>query len=165
LRFDWQALYLGGNYRKASASLTRTSGFDRCIESKKVRLAGDRADQGNDITDLLRHGHKSCDKFVGPFGLFDSCPRNTTGFGDPAHQRVLWVRSSRLTSGDVVARKACLSSVVDATIVSENKIRIIGSNDNIRSAFGPNGQPHPGFVNLFRNGAPRPMKMGNILSP
>ena len=49
----------------------------------------------------------------------------------------------QLTSGDVAARKAYLSSVVDAVIVSEDKIRIIGSNDNIRSTFGPNGQPAP----------------------
>jgi hypothetical protein len=49
----------------------------------------------------------------------------------------------QLVSGDVAAGKAYLSSVVDAIIVSENKIRIIGSNDNIRSTFGPNGQPAP----------------------
>ncbi len=49
----------------------------------------------------------------------------------------------QLTSGDVAARKAYLSSVVDAVIVSEDKIRIIGSNDNIRSTFGSNGQPAP----------------------
>ncbi len=47
----------------------------------------------------------------------------------------------QLTSGDVAARKAYLASVVDVVIVSEDKIRIIGSNDNIRSTFGPNGQP------------------------
>jgi hypothetical protein len=45
----------------------------------------------------------------------------------------------QLLSGDVAARKAYLSSVVDAIIVSEDKIRIIGSNDNIRSTFGPKG--------------------------
>ena len=49
----------------------------------------------------------------------------------------------QLTSGEVAARKAYLSSVVDAVIVSEDKIRIIGSNDNIRSTFGPGGQPAP----------------------
>jgi hypothetical protein len=49
----------------------------------------------------------------------------------------------QLLSGDVAARKAYLSSVVDAIIVSEDKIRIIGSNDNIRSTFGPEGQPTP----------------------
>jgi hypothetical protein len=56
--------------------------------------------------------------------------------------------------------------VADAIIVSQDKIRIVGSNDNIRSTFGPKGQPGPslGFANLFRNGAPRPMKMGNIVS-
>jgi hypothetical protein len=49
----------------------------------------------------------------------------------------------QLTSGDVAARKAYLASVVDAIIVSEDKIRIVGSNDNIRSTFGPQGQPQP----------------------
>ena len=49
----------------------------------------------------------------------------------------------QLTSGDVAARKAYLASVVDAVIVSEDKIRIVGSNDNIRSTFGPQGQPTP----------------------
>jgi site-specific DNA recombinase len=49
----------------------------------------------------------------------------------------------QLTSGDVAARKAYLSTVVDAIIVSEDKIRIVGSNDNIRSTFGPEGQPTP----------------------
>ena len=49
----------------------------------------------------------------------------------------------QLVSGDVAARKAYLASIVDAVIVSENKIRIMGSNDNIRSTFGPKGQPTP----------------------
>jgi hypothetical protein len=49
----------------------------------------------------------------------------------------------QLTSGDVAARKAYLASVVDAIIVSEDKIRIVGSNDNIRSTLGPEGQPTP----------------------
>lgn len=40
----------------------------------------------------------------------------------------------QLTLGDVAARKAYLSSVV---IVSEDKIRNVGSNDNIRFTFGP----------------------------
>jgi site-specific DNA recombinase len=48
-----------------------------------------------------------------------------------------------LTSGDVAARKAYLSGVVDAIIVSEDTIRIVGSNDNIRSTFGPKGRPTP----------------------
>jgi hypothetical protein len=41
----------------------------------------------------------------------------------------------------VAARKAY------PVIGSEKAIRIVGSNDNIRSTFGPNG------INLFRNGA------------
>jgi hypothetical protein len=49
----------------------------------------------------------------------------------------------QLTSGDVAARKAYLSSVVDAILVSEDKIRIVGLNDNIRPTFGPQGQPTP----------------------
>lgn len=39
---------------------------------------------------------------------------------------------------------ACLiDGIVDAVIVSESKIRIVGSNDNIRSTYGPKGQPTP----------------------
>jgi site-specific DNA recombinase len=64
-----------------------------------------------------------------------------------------------LASGDVAACKAYLASVVDAIIVSEGtvsegKIRILGSNDSIRPTFGPKANLRPGFVNLFRNGAP-----------
>ena len=49
----------------------------------------------------------------------------------------------QLVSGDVAACKAYLASIVDAAIVSENKIRIMGSNDNIRLTFSPKGQPTP----------------------
>lgn len=38
-------------------------------------------------------------------------------------------------------------------IVSENEIRIVGSNDNIRSTFGPKATPRPWFANLFKIGA------------
>ncbi|MGJ4931561.1 recombinase family protein [Bradyrhizobium sp. HKCCYLS2038] len=63
---------------------------------------------------------------------------------DPvAVDRFTRLMREQLLSGDVAARKAYLSSVVDAIIVSEDKIRIIGSNDNIRSTFGPQGQPSP----------------------
>jgi len=53
-----------------------------------------------------------------------------------------------------------LSSVVDAIIVSENKIlsenkiRIIDSNDDIRASFGPNGRRTPWVRKSVRNGAP-----------
>lgn len=60
----------------------------------------------------------------------------------------------QLISGDVAARKAYLSSVVDAIIVSENKIRIVGSNDNIRSTFGPDGQPAPRVRKSVREWCP-----------
>jgi hypothetical protein len=46
-------------------------------------------------------------------------------------------------SDDVAARRACLANIVDAAIVSEDKIRIIGSNDDVRSTFGPKVQPTP----------------------
>lgn len=49
----------------------------------------------------------------------------------------------QLVSGDVAARKAYLSAVVDAIVVSDNTIRIIGSNENIRSTLGSDGQPTP----------------------
>jgi hypothetical protein len=48
----------------------------------------------------------------------------------------------QLVSGDA-ARKAYLSAVVDAIVVSDNTIRIIGSNENIRSTLAPDGQPTP----------------------
>ncbi len=47
----------------------------------------------------------------------------------------------QLTSGDAAARKAYLSTLVDAIIVSEDNVQIVGSNDNIRSTFEPDGQP------------------------
>jgi site-specific DNA recombinase len=64
-----------------------------------------------------------------------------------------------LVSGDVTACEAYLARMVDAIIVSEGKvsegkIRILGSNDSIRPTFGPKANLRPGFVNLFRNGAP-----------
>jgi site-specific DNA recombinase len=63
---------------------------------------------------------------------------------DPiAIDRFTRLMREQLTSGDVAVRKAYLSSVVNAIIVSEDKIRIVGSNDNIRSTFGPKGQPTP----------------------
>jgi site-specific DNA recombinase len=63
---------------------------------------------------------------------------------DPvAVDRFTRLMREQLISGDVAARKAYLSSMVDAIIVSEDKIRIVGSNDNIRSTFGPDGQPTP----------------------
>lgn len=43
----------------------------------------------------------------------------------------------QLVSGDVAARKAHLSAVVDTVVVSDSTIRIIGSNDNIRATLGP----------------------------
>jgi hypothetical protein len=63
---------------------------------------------------------------------------------DPvAIDRFTRLMREQLVSGDVAARKAYLASIVDAVIVSENKIRIMGSNDNIRSTFGSKGQPTP----------------------
>jgi hypothetical protein len=41
--------------------------------------------------------------------------------------------TEQLVADDVATRKAYLSSVVDATIVSENKIRIVGSNVHFRT--------------------------------
>ena len=63
---------------------------------------------------------------------------------DPiAIDRFTRLMREQLVSGDVAARKAYLASIVDALIVSQDKIRIIGSNDNTRSTFGPKGQPTP----------------------
>jgi hypothetical protein len=61
---------------------------------------------------------------------------------DPvAIDRFTRLMREQLISNDVAALKAYLASIVDAVIVSEDKIRIIGWNDNIRSTFGPKGQP------------------------
>jgi hypothetical protein len=63
---------------------------------------------------------------------------------DPvAIDRFARLMREQLVSGDVAARKAYLSAVVDAIVVSDNTIRIIGSNENIRSTLGPSGQPTP----------------------
>ena len=61
--------------------------------------------------------------------------------GPVAADRFTRAMREQRVSGDVAARKTYLSSVVDAIVVSENKIRIIGSSDNIRPTFGPNRQP------------------------
>jgi site-specific DNA recombinase len=61
---------------------------------------------------------------------------------DPvAIDRFARLMREQLVSGDVAARKAYLSAVVDAIVVSDKTIRIIGSNENIRSTLGPDGQP------------------------
>jgi site-specific DNA recombinase len=63
---------------------------------------------------------------------------------DPvAIDRFARLMREQLISGDVAARKAYLSAVVDAIVVSDNTIRIIGSNENIRATLGPSGQPTP----------------------
>jgi site-specific DNA recombinase len=73
---------------------------------------------------------------------------------DPvAVDRFTRLMREQLVSGDVAARKAYLSAIVDAIIVSETTIRIIGSNDNIRATLGPMANLRPWFANLFRNGA------------
>jgi len=47
-------------------------------------------------------------------------------------------------TGKIYAYYKCIQAtkqvLVDAVIVSKDKIRIIGPNDNIRSTFGPTGQ-------------------------
>lgn len=61
---------------------------------------------------------------------------------DPvAVERFTRLMREQLVSGDVAARKAYLSAIVDAIVVSDTTIRIIGSNDNIRASLGPDGQP------------------------
>ncbi len=47
----------------------------------------------------------------------------------------------RLLNGETAARKAYLGAVVDAVIVGEGVIRIVGSNDNLTAAVG--GKPKP----------------------
>ncbi|MDB5616353.1 hypothetical protein [Tardiphaga sp.] len=61
---------------------------------------------------------------------------------DPvAIERFTRLMREQLVSGDVTARKAYLSAIIDTIVVSDTTIRIIGSNDNIRAALGLNGRP------------------------
>jgi site-specific DNA recombinase len=53
------------------------------------------------------------------------------------------IEAGTIDGTDPSLKEAYLASIVDAVIVSESKIRIMGSNDNIRSTFGPKGQPTP----------------------
>jgi hypothetical protein len=62
----------------------------------------------------------------------------------------------QLVSGDVAARKAYLASIIDAVIVSENKSRIMGSNDNgQRSAR--NGNLNEIYKKYFKQPLPAEM--------
>jgi hypothetical protein len=103
-----------------------------CLVVFRCTLDGSQADRGLEV----------------PAWMFDrtACPdpgANPIEIDPLAIDRFARLMREQLLSGDVAARKAYLSSVVDAIIVSEDKIRIIGSNDNIRSTFGPKGQPMP----------------------
>ncbi len=60
-----------------------------------------------------------------------------------AVDRFTQLMQERLISGDVAARKAYLDAIVDRIEVSDKTIRIVGSNDNIRSALGPGGEVRP----------------------
>ncbi len=68
----------------------------------------------------------------------------------------------RLTSGDVVFRKAYLSAVVDRVEVDDDRIRIFGRKDVLEQAVLANGEPVKGvrsFVRRWRTGQdsnPRP---------
>ena len=75
---------------------------------------------------------------------------------DPiAIDRFTRLMREQLVSGDVAARKAYLASVVDSILVSEDKIRIVGSNDNIRSTFGPKSQPQSRVRKSVQEWVPR----------
>jgi site-specific DNA recombinase len=58
-------------------------------------------------------------------------------------ERFTRLMRERLVSRDAAARKAYLAAIIDSIVVSENTIRITGSNDNLRSTLGPDGQPVP----------------------
>jgi hypothetical protein len=58
-------------------------------------------------------------------------------------ERFTRLMREKLVSGDAAGRMAYLSAIIDSIVVSENTIRITGSNDNLRSTLGPNGQPTP----------------------
>lgn len=74
-----------------------------------------------------------------------------------AVNRFTTLMRERLAAGDVAARKAYVSAIVDTVIVSDHLIRIIGSNDNLRSAIGPEGDPKPAAVhNSVQKWCPQP---------
>ena len=76
---------------------------------------------------------------------------------DPiAVDRFIRLMREQLVSGDVAARKTYLSAIVDAIVVSDTTIRIIGSNDNIRATLGPNGQPTPAVRKSVQEWCPWP---------
>jgi hypothetical protein len=58
-------------------------------------------------------------------------------------ERFTRLMREKLVAGDAAGRKAYLSAIIDSIVVSEHTIRITGSNDNLRSTLGPNGQPTP----------------------
>ncbi|HMF67602.1 MAG TPA: hypothetical protein VK602_08330 [Phyllobacterium sp.] len=60
-----------------------------------------------------------------------------------AIDRFIRLMREQLFPGDVAARKAYLCGIVDAITVSEDKIRIDRSKDNIQPTFRPAGQPTP----------------------
>ncbi len=60
-----------------------------------------------------------------------------------AVERFTRLMRDELISGDVSARKAYLGAIVDKIVVSDSTIRIMGSDDNIRSAIGPGGRITP----------------------
>ena len=83
----------------------------------------------NKATEALRYARKSLSQ--------------SADIDAAAVERFTGLMRERLTTGDVAARKAYLSAVVDRIEVSAKTIRIIGSNDNIRSALGPGGEVKP----------------------
>jgi site-specific DNA recombinase len=58
-------------------------------------------------------------------------------------ERFTRLMREKLVYGDAAGRKAYLGAIIDSIVVSENTIRITGSNDNLRSTLGPNSQPTP----------------------
>lgn len=73
-----------------------------------------------------------------------------------AIERFIRLMREKLISADVAARKAYLAAIVDRVIVSERTIRIVGSNDNIQSAFSPGGQVAPPVRNSVQEWCPWP---------
>src|ERR1700722_10610944 len=70
-RFD-----LVGDHRKTPARFASTSRFDRRVQGQQIGLAGDVADEFDDVTDFLGRGRQALHRDVGTIGLGDGLTGN-----------------------------------------------------------------------------------------
>ncbi|MBX9845778.1 MAG: recombinase family protein [Xanthobacteraceae bacterium] len=99
----------------------------------------------------------SRDKAVEALAYAKKSAANPVDIDTVAIERFIRLMRDRLVSADVAARKAYLAAIVDRIIVSERTIRIIGSNDNVQSAFCPDGQDAPPVRKSVQEWCPWPV--------